>query len=226
MTRGEVKALLRTLLATDIDDPAYGDTAGSGLSPTLDPIVQQAVDSLIEDIYAEVPGYAPKVAVLAASAPTARTYPFVSQTPPITDFSHWIKVRWDSEDGTSLDEVSREELTTAGFACFAIMGADELAVLETSWVSEAGHPIWIEYGFRPADLVDDTSAIPLIPKKYHDVVALEGLFAFDLGGESVCPPNLLRRWQNRRAQLMARVSRRGTMPKRTKLDPRVVQSYL
>jgi len=224
-TRSEIKADIRALLGTTIDDPLYGDTAGAGLSPTLDPIVQEAVDSLIEDIYASVPAYAPKVAVLAASATTDRTYPLVSQTPPIADFSHWLKVRFDNEDGGELDECAWDQLGDVGFGFFAVVGADEQAVIETSRATDAGHPLWLQYGFRPADLANDAAQIPLIPRKYHYVVALEALFAFELGAESVLPPELRQRWITRRAALLARVGKRGPKPRRTRLDPAVWASY-
>jgi len=217
-TRGQVKALLRAYLGSSVDDPAYGDTNGPGLSPILDSIVQEAVDSLIEDIYLEVPAYAPKVATLAASALTARTYPLVSQTPPISDFSHWLKLRFDNEDGGELEETSWDQLSGVNAGYFAVVGADEQTVIETSLATEAGKPLWLQYGFRPADLESDATQIPLIPKKYHSVVALEALFAFELGGESVRPPGLQQRWRDRRAQLFARLARRGTGPTRTRLD--------
>lgn len=226
MTRSQVKAKLRSYLGADIDDPLYGDTAGAGLSPTLDPIVQEAVDSLLEDIYLEVPAYAPKVAILAASAATARTYPLISQTPPVDDFSHWLKLRFDNEDGTELTEVGWDQLSSVGFACFAVVGADDQTVIETSLACDAGHPLWLQYGFKPAELLTDASQVPLIPRKFHDVVALEALFAFDLGGASEQPVGLRRRWQDRRAQLMARVSHRGIGPHKTRLDPNVIASYL
>lgn len=224
-TRSQVKANLRLYLGADIDDPLYGDTAGAGLSPTLDPIVQQAVDSLLEDIYLEVPAFAPKVAILAASASDARTYPLISQTPPIGDFSHWLRLRWDSEDGGDLTECPWDQLTEVGAGFFAVVGADNQTVIETSLACDAGHPLWLQYGFKPAELATDADQIPLIPRKFHDVVALEALFAFDLGGASEQPVGLRRRWLDRRAQLMARISHRGTQQRRTRLDTDVLSSY-
>jgi hypothetical protein len=58
-----------------------------------------------------------------------------------------------------------------------------------------------------------------------DVVALEALFAFALGGESRWPQELRERWTNRRAALFAHIRQRGVQPSRTRLD-QSVGSYL
>lgn len=221
-TRAEVKASLRNYLATTIDDPMYGDvTAGvptTGVSAVLDPIVQQAIDGLIGEIHETNRGYLSKFQILAADTPvTGHLYSLATQAVAITDFAHWLEVRFDTEDGAMLFEARLEELRDAGSGYFAFTGEDEAAVLQTSKDTTAANPIWLRYGYWPIDLASDSSVIVGIPKRYLDVVALEALFAFELGGESRVPAKLEQRWRDRRAALFAHVGSRGTQASRTRL---------
>ena len=60
-----------------------------------------------------------------------------------------------------------------------------------------------------------------VPLKFHDVIALEMLYCFGLGGEQRLPPELWERWQRRRGQLISHVGKRGTQPSRSRIytDP-------
>lgn len=223
-TRGQVKLWVRNWLGTGADDPVYGDTA-AGISPLLDPAVQQVVDQLIDEIHVANAHYLSKFAVLAAQTTTSRLYPLASQTVPITDFAHWLELRVTDEVGSEFEEAKIDELTAAGSGFFCVTGPDDAAVVQTSADTDAGIPLWLRYAYWPPDLADDTTVIPGIPARFHDVVALECLFVFAVGGESRWPEELRERRTNRHAALIAHVTKRGIQPNRTRLD-RHASSYL
>lgn len=206
-----IKGWIRRFLGTSDDDPAFDDSV-------LDPIVQQAVDSLLTAIQDVNPDYLVKPPVLlTADSPTSHNYTFASQSAPITDFAKWLEVRYTDEDGAQLDEARLEELASFGGDFFAITGPDEAPILVTSSDTEAGTGLWLRYAYWPAVLAGDSSQPTGISSRFHDVVALEALFAFGLGGEQRLPPELRERWFDRRGQLLARAGRRGTGVSRTKL---------
>ena len=213
-SRSTLRTWIRTLLGADADDPAFSDDV-------LNPIVQQAADSIVSAILRTNPGYLSKTATLLPDAGSRRTYTFATQSTPVTDFGHWLEVRYDNDDGLQLTEARLDELRDAGPDYFAITGPDEAAVLVTSPGSRGAAPIWIRYGYWPAPMTDDNAAPGGIPERFHDVVALEALFAFGLGGEQAKPRELHDRWIDRKAELLAHVSRRGVQPSRTRvyLDP-------
>lgn len=204
-SRSVLKDLIRTLLGSTHDDPAFPDS-------TLDPIVQQAADALVHDILIANPDYLVRPAiVLAATSPASRTYSLP------TDFARVIELRYTDEDGAELREARLEELRDAGADYYAITGVDELAELVVSKGTQAGVALWLRREFWPADMAEDASVPEGIPVKFHDVVALEALFAFGLGGEQRRPPELSQRWLDRRGQLIAWVSHRSTRPRTTRL---------
>lgn len=202
------------MLGTESDDPAFDDAV-------LDPVVQEAVDSLRSDINLANPGYNSTTVTLAADSSTSRTYTFATQSTPVTDFARWLEVRWTDEDGLELHEVRVDELREAGPDHFAITGIDSAPTLVTSKDSEAGVAVWLRYTQWETDLTADGDVPGGIPLKYHDVIALEALYAFALGGEERTPTGLYQRWLDRRAQLMHHVGKRGVQPSRTRIysDP-------
>ncbi len=212
LTRAQIKQQIRILLGTSSDDPQFSDTI-------LDPIVQQSVDSLIGAIQDANPDFLSKIVTLAADSATGLTYTFASQANPITDFAKWLEVRYVDQDGLELDECRAEEMMRIGGDCFVITGEDETPVLTLSSGSQVGGAVWFRYGYWPAELVDDNSVPTGISSRFHDVIALEALFVFGLGGEQRRPPELSNRWLDRRAQLLARVGRRGVTPSRTRVYP-------
>jgi hypothetical protein len=217
-TRATVKLWIRNFLGTEIDDPLYGDTsATSGISTLLDPIVQQCVDGLIHEIQLINRGYLAKTATLLADGGTGRVYSLASQSTPIVDFAHWLEVRHTDRTGVLLDEVRLDELSDGWADSFAVRGPDAAFVIETSPATTEALPLWFQYGYWPAALANDNTAIPAIPAQFHDVVALEALFVFAIGGDSVRPPELRERWLNRRALLFQHLSQRGVQPARTRL---------
>ncbi|KKN06681.1 hypothetical protein LCGC14_1074780 [marine sediment metagenome] len=208
--RSTIVTSIRRFLATPTDDPAYSDTI-------LNPIVQEAVDSLLTDINEQNPSYNSTTVTLAADSSTGRVYTFASQSTPITDFGRWLDIRWTDSDGLVLTEVRYDELRPAGADHFIITGIDSAPTLETSPDSEAGKAIWLRYTQWFADMSDDNDVPSGIPLKFHDVIALEALFAFALGGEQRLPPELRNRWFDRRNQLIHHIGRRGSQVARTRL---------
>lgn len=209
-SRGTIKTSIRRFLGTDPDDPAYSSTV-------LDPVVQEAVDSLRTDIDLQNPGYNAKEVTLTADSSTSRDYTFATQATAVTDFAKWLEVRWKDSDGLLLDEVRLDELRDAGADHFCIIGIDSAPVLKVSTDSEAGTDVWLRYTAWGATLSDDGDVPAGIPLRFHDVIALECLFAFALGGEERLPAELNRRWMDRRAQLMHHVGKRGVQPSRSRL---------
>ena len=206
--RSMIVTSIRRFLGTASDDPAYSDTI-------LNPIVQEAADSLVTDINVQNPGYNSTTVTLSADSTTSRLYTFTTQSTAITDFSRWLEVRWTDSDGLELHEVSLDGLRSSGADHFNIYGID--SVLETSKDSTAGTAVWLRYTQWPAELSSDSDVPGGIPLRFHDVIALEALFAFGLGGEQRLPPELFQRWQTRRGQLIHHVGKRGAQPSRSRL---------
>lgn len=208
--RATIVTILRVYLGTSSDDPAYTDTI-------LNPIVQQAVDSLLTDINEANPDYNTKTVTLAADSTSSRIYTFATQSSAITDFSAWREIKALDSSGFPQIEVRFDELRASGSDHFTISGIDQAAVLERSFGSPAGQNLFMRYTTWPALLVLDTDVPGGIPLRFHDVISLEMLFAFALGGEQRIPPNLEKRWFDRRQQLMRHVGQRGAQPSRTRL---------
>lgn len=220
-----MKSRLRTYLGAAIDDPLYGDIAGIGVSPVLDVAVQDAVNGLIADIAEANPTYNCSYATLSPTDPVAQPNIYNITGTPFTSypFARWLALRYDNQDGADLDEVRFNDLAGAGGQHFAVVTPDETAQIVLHSSELTTQLLWLLYGFWPLDLTSDSSSIVGIPSRFHDVVALEALFVYAVGGEAVRPPDLRQRWLDRRAQLIAHVSRRGTTPNRTRLRP---ESYL
>lgn len=213
MNRGTLTTLVRSYLGTASDDPAYTATI-------LNPLLQSAYDSLIADIQDANPHYLSTAVTLTADSSTSHLYTFATQSPAITDFAKWLEVRWTDEDGVLLAEARLEDLRDGGGGLFALTGPDEAPVLRTGADDEAGTALYFRYAYWPADWDEDSDEPTGIPAKYHDLVALEALFAFALGGEARVPADLRIRWMDRRAQLLSRVGRRGIQPSRSRIVER------
>lgn len=208
--RSTIVASIRRYLATPDDDPAYSDTI-------LNPIVQEAVDALLTDINEQNPVYNSKTFGLTADSSSGRIYTFASQPIPITDFARWLEVRWIDSRGTELTEIAYDFFEHGGADHFMVYDIDSAAILETSPGSTPGQDVWFRYTKWFADMTDDNDVPKGIPLKFHDVIGLEALFCFGLGGEQRLPPELRNRWFDRRNQLMHHVGRRGSQPTRTRL---------
>lgn len=219
MTRGEVKTLIRNWLGTTADDAVYGDQA-PGVSAVLDTAVQGAVDDLIDQIHLQSPQYLSKEIGLTPDMPSTNDYSLALQDPPITDFAKWLELRITDENGSTFEECRRDEMLSAGSGYFCITGPDDNPVIHTSPDTQSGLAIWLRYAYWPDDLADDSTVIPAIPRRFHDVVALEALFVYGVGGNSRIPPELAQRRLDRHGRLMAHVSKRGVQPNRTRLDNR------
>lgn len=209
--RGQLKTLIRQYLGTSDDDPAYDVTV-------LDSVVQQARDSVIGAIRQANPDYLSKSVTLLADTPTGHTYTFSTQVPAITDFNGFLEVRYKDEDGVELEEARLEELRDRGGDYFCMTGPDEAPVLRTSPDSPAGENLFLRYSYWPADFSSDSSLPTGVPSHYHDVVALESLFAYGYGGEQRLPPELRVRWMDRKNEMLAVVGRRGVKPSRSRVQ--------
>ncbi len=214
MDRQTILTRVRTYLGTASDDPAYTDAI-------LNPIAQEAADSILTDINQQNEGYNSTTVTLKSDTTTSYTYTFSTQATPITDFARWIEVRWTDSTGLQLIEVRYDELRPSGQDAFYISGIDSAPVLETSPDSTAGTDVWLRYTKWFADMSADTDVPAGIPLKFHDVIALEMLYAFGLGGEQRLPRELYDRWLDRRGQLIHHVGQRGSQPTRTRIttDP-------
>lgn len=204
-TRAQLRGRVRVFLGTSDDDPEYDDD-------TLNDLLQDAYWSLLEDLRQLNPNYLATGVTLAAQSSTSRVYSLAAQSTAITDFAGWLDVRWTDENGLRLAEVRYDELSWADGNSFALTGQDEALVLTTSSLADAGTALWFRYSQWPAAWSADADTPTKIPTRFHDVVALEALFAFGLGGEQRIPPELNARWMDRRGQLLASVSRRGVQP--------------
>lgn len=216
-TRGEVKTWIRTLLGTGEDDPVYGNQA-PGVSAVLDPAVQHVVDQLISEMHVANPGYLSTFASLTPAAAGSNLYDLAAQADPITDFAGWLELRFNDENGSLFEEARLEELKSSGSGYFCVTGTDDAPIIQTSSDTQGGIPLWLRYRIWPDNLVDDNTPIPGIPRRFHDVVALEALFVFAVGGESRWPEEMRERRRDRHAAMIAHVTRRGNQQSRTRLD--------
>lgn len=184
-------------LGTTSSDKAYP-------AATLNLLINNAVNALLDDIGEQNPAWLRSSATLAAQSSTSHLYTLPA------DFSSWLEVKLDDADGASLTEVRDDELNSTGGYVFSLIGSDHAATLTTGDTIAQGNPLFLKYKAWPVDLSGDTDQPDMIPRKYHDVIALyaaeEGM---GLGGEGALPVSLIRRKEDRHAQLMMHVSRRG-----------------
>jgi hypothetical protein len=211
-SRSTIRASMIRMLGTTSDDPAYS-------SDVLNPIIQEAIYSLQADINIQNPSFNVMEATLVAASSTSHDYTFATQATPITNFARWLEVRWTDGDGLELSECRLEELRDAGPDFFTIMreGIETLGRLKTSTDSDAGTDVWMRYTLWEAEMSSDSDVPESIPLQFHDVIALEGLYVFGLGGEDRTPPELYNRWMDRRNQLMHYVGKRGVQPSRSRI---------
>lgn len=182
-----------------------GTTSGDRAFPsaTLDLLINNAVNALLDDIGEANPAWLRAIVVLPGGVTHEYALP--------VDFSGWLKVKLDDADGAPLTEVRDDELDSTGGYVFSIIGTDHGATLTTGDTIAVGQQLYMKYKQWPSDLTDPTATPEMVPKKYHDLIALyaaeEGM---GLGGEGALPASLVRRKEDRHAQLMMHVSRRGT----------------
>jgi len=183
-----------------------GTTAGDKAFPpaSLNLLLNNAVNALIDDISAQNPAWLRTIVTLQSQSPTTRLY-----TLPV-DFAGWLAVQLDDNNGALLTEVRDDDLDATGGYVFSIIGADHAATLTTGTTVSVGSPLYLKYKAWPVDLAADGDQPDMIPRKYHDLIALtaaeEGM---GLGGEGALPGTLIGRKLDRHAQLMMHVTRRG-----------------
>jgi hypothetical protein len=171
---------------------------------TLNLLINNAVNALLDDIGEMNPAWLRLAVTLAAQSSTSHLYTLPA------DFSGWLEVKLDNADGAPCTEVRDDELDSTGGYVFSIIGSDHAATLTTGSTISQGNPLYLKYKAWPVDLAADADQPDMIPRKYHDVIALyaaeEGM---GLGGEGALPATLIRRKEDRHAQLMMHVARRG-----------------
>lgn len=219
-----LRAQLLLYLATTTDDPLYTSAVCNGF-------LKDAHHSLIDEIHRTNRNYLTKDVLLLPDANTTPvwssapvlSFTFATQTPAVTDFAYWLELRKTNDDGDLLRECPVENLRDAGNGFFAFSGTDDTPVLRLSKDTEQPINVYLKYGYWPLDMQLDTDAPQGIPVQYHDLLPLEALFAFALGGESEVPKDLRIRWNDRKSALIAHVGKRGTQVSQTKLDPFAIE---
>lgn len=193
-------------LGTTAADRAYPAT-------TLSILINNAVNALLDDINEQNPGWLEATTTLAATLLDGHGYRLPS------NFSKWSEVRLDDKDGAKLTEVRSDDLNSTGGYVFALTGPDGLAVLVTGDTVADSNLLYFKYRAWPSLLSDPADTPTMIPSQYHDLIALyaaeEGM---GLGGEGALPVALIRRKEDRHAQLMMHVSRRGAEIGQTRGD--------
>jgi hypothetical protein len=168
-------------------------------------VINNAVNTLLDDINEQNPGWLELITTLLATLFDGHGY----RLP--TDFSKYSEVRLDDKNGAVLTEIRSDELNSTGGYVFALTGPDGNGVLMTGDTVSASTPLYLKYRAWPDVLADGSDQPDMIPVKYHDVIALYAAEeAMGLGGEGALPLTLVERKQDRHAQLMMHVSRRGT----------------
>jgi hypothetical protein len=221
-----LRAKFLVLVATTTDDPLF-------TSAVVNDLLKDAHHNLVDEIHRTNRDYLTKDVLLTpdvnttpawSSAPVL-SYTFATQTPAITDFAYWMELRKTNDDGDLLREAPLETLRDAGNGFFAFSGTDDSPVLRLSKDTEQGINVYLKYGYWPLDMQLDTDAPLGIPTQFHDVLVLEALFGFAIGGEGERPPELKERWLDRRSALLFHVGKRGTAVHRTKIDPYAVEQF-
>jgi hypothetical protein len=211
-SRGTIKDRLRLYLGVDSDDPQYSDEL-------LNWVFLEAVSSLATDINRQNPSFNVTEATLTPQSSTSRDYVFGTQPTAITNFASWLEVRWTDSEGLELHECRLDEIRAAGPDHFTILreGIESLGRLKVSDDSPAGQNVWMRYTIWEAVFTSDSDSPASVPAEFHDVIVLEMLFAFAIGGEAAIPRDLHARWQDRRAQLIHYVGKRGVQNSRSRI---------
>jgi len=226
-SRAVLRATLLQFLSTTTDDPLFTPAVLNGF-------LEDAHHSLVDEMHRVNRSYLVKDVLLIPDATTTPVwssapvlqFTLATQNPAITDFAYWVELRKTNDDGDLLRECPIESLRDAGNGYFAVQGPDDLAVIRLSKDTEQGINVYLKYGYWPPDMQLDTDAPQGIPAQYHDLLPLEALFSFALGGESEVPKELMQRWIDRKSALLAHVSKRGTQVGQTKIDPWSVEQYI
>jgi len=222
-----LRAQLLIYLATTPDDPLY-------TTAVLNGFLTDAHHHIVDEIHKTNRSYLVKDVLLTPDATTTQPwstapvlqYSLATQSPAITDFAYWVELRKTNDDGDLLQECPLDALRDAGNGYFAVQFTDDAAVIRLSKDTEQGINVYLKYGYWPPDMQADTDAPQGIPVKFHDVLPLEACYSFALGGESELPGELRARWLDRKAALLNHVSKRGTWPSRTKVNPFDVEQYV
>ena len=196
VSKTTVRNWVRNFLGTASDDPAFTNAI-------LDPHVEAARDNLVALIHEVNPDYLSTALILTG---TGNTYNLAAQA---ADFARVREIRLLTAAGTELSEKPLADLNATAGNFYGLSGVDSAAVIYTSTALAAAGNLYLRYAHWPADWTTDGDAPPGIPVQFHDVVALEAIFAFALGGEEAVPEALEKRWVERKTALANHVKMRG-----------------
>lgn len=196
MTRADLRTYLRTLLGVESNDKLYTDTR-------LNLLLEQAHAGLVAEVRQAAPEFFTATITLTESG-AGNTYLLTSQ---ISNFAELLEVRVTNASGVELSQVRVEDLNAARGNRYALTGTDEQATILTSSDVTAAAALYVRYSYWPSAFTSDV-APPGIPSAFHELVGLEAIFVFELGGEGVLPKSLRERWAVRRQAFLTHVSNR------------------
>lgn len=199
-----MRTYLRAMLGVEDNDKLY-------TSARLNLFLEQAHAGLVADVRKVAPTYYAAVVTLTESG-AGHTYNLVSQA---GTFAEVLEVRVANASGQELSQVRLEDLNAAAGNRYAISGQDAAVVITTSADVPANSALYLRYSYWPSALTSDIDP-PGIPEKFHEIVPLEALFTFELGGEAALPTTLKERWSARKLAFMVHVAERVRQP--TKSD--------
>lgn len=194
MNRPAVRELILTYLGTASNDPAFAPARLNAL-----------IQNVLNELYADIPeGVLVKTTTLTADPNDAARYTFSAQTSPVLDFQKADDVRLDRSSGVPLREVPFGQRQTYGGGGYSIVGDDDDTVLYVTPGTTEGHALWLSYAYWPELWTVDNSECPGIPRRFHDVVALEAAKqAYAIGNEQSWPATYEALRFDRRGQLQA-----------------------
>lgn len=200
MTRDEMRTYMRTLLGVEDNDQLFTDAR-------LDLLLEHAHAGLVGEMRKVAPDYFVKTSTITYSG-TANQYNLGAQIP---DFAEVLSVRVTDATGAKLSPTGIEQIGSAGSNKYALYDRDDIAKIITSGDVTGAVSLWVRYSYWPTALTSNI-APPGVPEKYHEVVPLEAVFAFEIGNEQQVPKVLRERWELRKRQLLAHISNRVLVP--------------
>lgn len=200
MTRDEMRTYMRTLLGVADNDQLYTNAR-------LDLLLEQAHAGVIGEVRKAAPDYFVKSTTVTYSG-TNNNYNLGAS---LSDFAELLTVRVTSATGDKLSPTLVERIGDAKSKNYALYDRDDIAKLITSGDVSGNATLWVRYSYWPAAL-DSNIDPPGIPEKYHEVVPLEAIFAFEIGNEAQVPKGMRERWILRKQQFIAHAQNRVLVP--------------
>lgn len=181
------------------------------------------LNDALNELRAEMPvGHVQIPSTWTPDGGTGRVYSLAGLTPSASALLSVVSIRLESVDGPRLREVSFEQLKTWTGYAYAVVGADETAILHTSPDVPESATLYAIVETWPAELTANDSPAWL-SARFHDVPPLMAAqVAFGAGAEGQMPRELADKLLDRRAQLRAHVTRRSADVSKTREPESVV----